>query len=320
MGAAAIGAGVAGAGSLLGAFGQYQAQNAQNKKQAYVQNAAQGMFQNSSSPFEIALQNLLNGRQAPTAIAGDTGAIDINSILGNVNPGNDALSQMLRSDPLSSTTTARLSQMMNNPAQFNASQAFAGLQAQDQLTTKNALTNLLGSFGGLGQRFGTSAQNQAGNTLANISAQLDARNAGIAQSSFSDAQARALQAANLLSGREQFSAANRLNAAQSLNQNSLSAAQLAAGLAQANQGNLFQNEQFNQNNLNNYFAQQLSGLNTGFGMQQARNAQNAQLLGIIQGLPQMGNAATAFGGGLGDIGQLIAFLPFLQNFGKGGNG
>lgn len=313
-----IGIGMSAIGAGANAIGQWRGQNAANQKQQYVQGQAQGMMQNGPSDWETMIQQMISGRKAPSAIDPAMGNIDIGAITARANPGNDALMQFMRSDPsrqLNAGTTSALTGMMNNPAQFDASQAFSGLQAQDARTIQNAMTSLTGSFGGLGQRFGTSAMRQASDLQGNIAGQLAARNAGIAQSSFTDAQARAMQAAGLLNSREQFSSGQALNAAQSLNQQGLGVASLAANLGQANQNNLFRNTQFNQQNADDFFSQQMGGIQSGYNMMQGRNQNNMNLLSIIQGLQPQGSGLSAVGGGLGDIGQLIAFLPMLRKMG-----
>jgi hypothetical protein len=313
-----IGLGMAAVGKGLDMYGQMRGQGAANRKQQYVQDQAMGMMQNGPSSWEQAIQRMIGGRAAPGQIDPTSGNIDMSSILSGANPGNDALMQFLRSDPsrqLNAGTTASLTGMMNNPTMFDSSKAYGMMQDQDARTIQNAMTSLTGSFGGLGQRFGTAAMRQAGDLQANIAGQFGARNAGIAQSSFADAQARAMQAAGLLSGREQFGATQSLNAANMLNQQGLGVAQLAAGMAGQNQNNLFRNQQFNQQNLNDFFAQQMGGLQAGYGMMQGRNQYNQGLLGIIQGLPQQQSGYSALGGGMGDIGQLIAMLPMLRKMG-----
>jgi hypothetical protein len=308
-------------GTVANSVGQARAQNAQNKKQQYVQGMATGMFQNGPSDWESAISQMIGGMKSPTALDPNMGAIDIGSITAGANPGNDALMQFMRADPsrqLNAGTTAALTGMMNNPAQFDASSAFSGLAANDARTIQNAMTSLTGSFGGLGQRFGTAAMRQASDLQGNIAGQIGARNAGIAQTSFADAQARAMQAAGILTGREQFGQTQAFNAANALNQQGLGVAQLAAGLGQANQNNMFRNTQFNQDNLNNFFAQKMGGLQSGYNMMQGRNQNNMNLLSIIQGLQPQGSALSAVGGGMSDIGQLIAFLPMLRKMGGGG--
>lgn len=162
----------------------------------------------------------------------------IPGILQSINPGNDALMQFLRADP---------------SRQFDTSGAFTALEANDQRQIDQASNSLRAGYAGLGQRFGTASQRQEGRLRGDFAAQIAARNAGIAQSSFESAQGRSMNAATLLS-------------------------QLASSIYGTNTSN------------------------------------NRDLLAIMAGLPPAGNSASAIGGGLTDIGQL---LYIMQSLGKG---
>lgn len=94
----------------------------------------------------------------------------------NINSGQDSFLQYLRSDP-----TAL------KPFQFDASQAFKDLQAQDTLNTNDQINQLRSGAGSLGARFGSGFAAREAMLRSRITAANDARNAGIEQSSFNNA-------------------------------------------------------------------------------------------------------------------------------------
>lgn len=347
---AAIGMGV---GSLISGLGQQRAQqSAQQQQQQWLQmlmGRADALRWNDS-PYAGQLQDFINSglpagaQYKPTDLTASL--VDSQGILGapGINAGNDALMQLLRANPQvqmnQSTDSALQSILGGDGSQFDASKAFGLLAGQDQYQTKQALTNLQGQAGSLGQRFGSANQKQASDLLANITGQLDARNAQISQSAFEAAQARRLQAAGLLTGREEFGLGlgqqnldRQLSAANSLNSQGLSIAQLAAQLGLANQGAMnqfsqfnaqqgFNAAQFNQQSAAQAAAMRLQALQQGFGQEQAMRGYNAQLLSLLSGQqPQFGGSSflSTLGGSIGDISQLMFLLPYLRNSG-GGNG
>jgi hypothetical protein len=285
-----LGLGVSAISGLVGAYGQKKQGDAAQQRFRQIQQQGQGMMKTGQDPYQQALMALLTGQKAPTALDVNGGNIDVNSILGNANPGNDALMQFLRADP-------------SKQMQFDASPAFDQLQALDQRTQGNAVNALNANFGGLGARFGSAAMRQTSDLLANLGAQTGARNAGIMQSSFENAQNRRMQGLGL-----------QLQGATALGQQGNQMAQLAAQLGIANQGNRQWNNQFNQNANQQFFQNQMGGIQAGFGMGQANDDYNARLFAAMSGQPMpQGNGFTALGSAGGDIGQLLAFLPMLQS-------
>ena len=280
-------------GSLIGAYGQNKAAGQAQQRFQQTQAQGQGMMKTGADPYQAMLMGILGGNKQPTALDPMSGQIDTKSVMQNFNPGQDALMQFLRSDP---------SKQMS----FDTSKAFDALQAQDSRTAGNSVAALNANFGGLGQRFGGAAMHQTSDLLANLGAQTGARNAGIFQQSFENQQNRSLQGSGQM-----------LQAAMAQGQQGNAAAQMAAQLGIANQGNQQWNQQFNQNNRNQWFQQQLQGTQAGFGMQNANDQYNLGLFNSMNGIatPQ-GNGYTALGGGIQDIGQLLAFLPMLQNMNK----
>jgi hypothetical protein len=80
---------------------------------------------------------------------------------------------------------------------------------------------------------------------------------------------------------------------------------------QAGQFNAAQQQQFNQ------FMQSIIGQAS--GMQSGQTTQNAQLLAIMAGLPGINapqQQPSAYPGAMGDMSQLLMFLPFLQGLNK----
>jgi hypothetical protein len=289
-----LGIGATVVGGLVGAYGKNKEQNAAKDRYNTAQQQGQSMMHTGADPYQAALMQLLGKQAAPMQVGADSGMINAQSILGNSNPGNDALMQFLRSDP---------SKQMS----FDASKSFDMLGALDKRTQTDAMSALNQNFSGsMGQRFGSAAMRQTSDLLANLGAQTGARNAGILQQSFENQQTRGLQGSGLM-----------LQGSTALAQNGNQMAQLAAQLAMANQGNQQWNQQFNQSNLNNAFNQQFQGIQAGFGMQNSRDDYNARLFSVMSGLPMpQGNGFTAFGDVLGQAGQMAAFLPMLQQMSR----
>lgn len=156
-----IGTLLQGVGAIAGAYGQYQNTKSANKKNDNI-------------------SELINGLLG----VGQNNAGNVQSVLKQINPGNDALMQFLRADP---------------SRQFDTSSSFAGLEANDQRQINLQTDQLRAGYSGLGQRFGTAAQANEGRVRSDFASQIAARNAGIAQSSFESAQGRSFGAAQLFS-------------------------------------------------------------------------------------------------------------------------
>jgi hypothetical protein len=123
----------------------------------------------------------------------DGGNSDIESLIqGQLNSGQDSYSQYLRRDPNAL-----------QPFQFDLSKAFQMLQGQDRQVTADQVAGLRSSVGSLGERFGTGFASREALLRSRIGSSLDARNAGIAQSSFDTA---------LNTGLQDFNAGRGLNA------------------------------------------------------------------------------------------------------------
>lgn len=299
-----IGLITSGIGAGVDAFGKYKQGKAAQNQQGIINSRAEGMFNQGSSPYEAMIQQLLGSMGGPMKLDANSGNIDIQSILSGMNPGNDALNQFLRSDPTRQLQAAA-------GGQFDVSEAFKMLQGNDQMQIDRAANDTRAGYAGLGQRFGGAAQATEGRMRSDFAAQVAARNAGISQSAFENAASRKLAATTSGMG-FQFQGADALS------RQGQFGAQLAAQLAQANQGNLFRNNQFNLDALSQNWMQKMQGIQAGFGMGQQGFQNNRDLLAIMAGFQPGGGAGwQAAGGGLGDIGQLIAFLPMLQQLSKG---
>jgi hypothetical protein len=280
------------ASSVVGGYGQYQAQQAADAQFRQRQSQGQSMMKTGKDPYQVALQQLLGKQDAPTQLGADQGNINTGGIMGNFNVGQDALMQFLRSNP-------------QNQQEFASSQAFDMLQGLDQRNQNQAVNALNANFGSLGSRFGSGAARQTSDLLANMGAQTGARNAGILQSSFENAANRRLQGMGL-----------ELQGAQGLAQQGGQMAQLAAQLGMANQSNQQFNTTFNQGARQQAFQNQMGGIQAGFGMQNANDQYNMGLYSIMSGMQApSGNGYQAASQGLGDIGQLMMFLPMLKQMG-----
>lgn len=269
---------------------QQQALAAQQRQQAMVNQYAQAGMQQGQNPFAQMLMARLNGGAggftAPTPITAPT--IDTGIATGNqgFNAGQDGFLQMLRRG--------------GNP--FDTSAQFAALAPLDQRLIDSQVAGLRGSSTSLGQRFGTATTGAERLLRGNFAQDISARNAGIQSSAYEAAQGRTM------------------GAAQGLQQGGLQQAGLLAQIAQANAGNQMNAGQFNttMNQGWNQFISSIIGQAGGF--QNAQNSQNAQLLSIMAGLQPPGavqGQPSQLPGALGDIGQLLMFLPFLTQM-RGG--
>jgi hypothetical protein len=106
-----------------------------------------------------------------------TGYTDIENLINSrLNSGQDSFLQYLRANPNAL-----------KPFQFDASSAFKQLQGQDIQNTADQVAGLRSSVGSLGERFGSGFASREAILRARIGVGLDARNAGISQSSFENA-------------------------------------------------------------------------------------------------------------------------------------
>lgn len=138
---------------VIGGISQYNENKAARKRQDAATNAGVALTQGANPVDSLIMQQL-----------------------SKPNVGQDGFLQYLRSNPGGL-----------KPYMFDSSQAFKQLQAQDAFTTQDQVNQLRASAGSLGERFGTGFASKEAMLRARIAAGLDARNAGIAQSSFNTA-------------------------------------------------------------------------------------------------------------------------------------
>ena len=269
MGLETVAIGSAIGGSLLNAWGQSKQASAQNKRAGQIGQAANAMMQTQASPWE---NMLMQSTSMPMP-----------------NAGNDALMQLLRSDPTRQTSAVQnaLGSMLNPNQSYSADPLFQALDAVDARSQNRAIQQLRGSAALLGDRFGSSLLARQQDLSAQMTDQAAARNQQLAAQLYNSQQGNKLNAAQLLLGANSQDFGQQLGAAQALNN---------AYLTQR--------------------AQMLDALRAGAAIQQGRLGMNAQLLGIQAGVPvAAGGGLSALGSSLGDIGQLGLLLGYTQ----GGN-
>jgi len=163
-----IGLILSGAGTAVNAGVNYMNQRGQNK--------AAKQRQQQVDPW---LQEILGGT-APGA--------------NSFNMGQDWLMQMMRSDPMGASNRA-MEGMMAGGNPFDTTELFRSLGVLDERNRGDALAQVNAGASGLGQRFGTSMNREANNTMAQMVEAAAARNAGIGMQSHDSAQNRILGAA-----------------------------------------------------------------------------------------------------------------------------
>ena len=145
---------LAGAGSsIFGAISGYNENKAARKRQAAATDAGVALTQGSNPVDQLIMQKL-----------------------SQPNVGQDGFLQYLRSNPNGL-----------QPYMYDQSKAFKGLQAQDAYVTNDQVNQLRAGAGSLGERFGTGFASKEAMLRSRIAAGIDARNAGISQSSFNTA-------------------------------------------------------------------------------------------------------------------------------------
>lgn len=230
---AAVGLGIG--GQILGGRQQSRDARRQNARADAVMGQAQGMMQHGPDQYQAMLNNLILGGSPA------------------FNASQDAITQYLRSDPLRQTTAVddALRASLGGTA-FDNTNLFSALDALNQRDLSRSIADLRGSQPSLGARFSTGTRMAESELRANALTQFAAQRAGLQAQSYEADQARRLQAASLLSGREQAATQNMFQA--------------------AGQGAAFQ---------------QLlaSMIGQSAGLAQNNRALNAQLLGIGAGVP-----------------------------------
>lgn len=345
MGLPAIGLGISAIGQLGGALSANSA-NRRNEQRVqsqtdYMRRLLGGMFQRDPGAAEQglgnAMQNFLPSGQSFKHTPYDAAqvtmpGIDSEGILGGFNTGQDALMQFLNRNPAEDmgALVPNLEGILSNGNPFDVGSTFDALRASDDYQFNRALAEFRGSAGSLGQRFGTAMGQRENDLTAQLTNQLQARNAGIAQNAFESAQGRRLDAGNILSQLYQSQGNQTLQGLGLQQQGAQSIADflsgqqgLAAQLGLANQGATNQASQFNAGlGLDAFNANQaarggdlqrlLQALQLQGGLEGDRRGYNAQLAALLSGQPIAQSQPNSLFGTIGDLGQSAALLPFMQ--------
>lgn len=265
--AAILGASALASGA--GLYGQAKAEKGANKRSKQLQQQAYGMMQTDPGQAEQALLGLL-----PYIQSGNQ----------SFNAGQDALSQMLRSDP--STQRSYVDDVLQGIATqddpFAPGGAYSALDAVNQRANQTQVAGLRGGAGSVGQRYGSNFANAEGRMRADMAERDAAGRAGLAQAF----TGQRLNAAGIAAQRQAQQQGHRLAAAQSSGQ--LGMGQIGAML------------------------QALQGAG---GMEAGRNQYNASLFGAAAGVPF---APSSVGQGIGEAGTGLAALYYLLQGGGGG--
>lgn len=239
------------------------------------------------------------------------------------NIGQDGLMQMMRRDVglvQDPSVTSGLAQAMGGQTGFNNTELFKSLGALDELALNRQVTQLQGSAGSFGQRFGTALNQNEADMRGNFTAQAQARNAQIAQQSHEAAQARAMQGLGMGMQREQFgttaglqNAGLQLGAAGQLSNLGLQQQQMGLQNNQFNAGNQNQMLQFGLGQRMGYDQLAMQALSQANQAQMSQNQYNAGLAGLLAGQPIPQSMPSPWAGAAGDIGMLMMLYPHLRN-------
>lgn len=317
----AIGAGIQGISSLYGAKqASNAAKNAAGAANArYKENKAmgQGLMTQGPDAFTQGLLDLTN-MAGPKDVTAST--INLDDIFGgapNMNMGNDALMQMIRADPTKQVSGAmtRLTNLADtNP--YDTSGEISALQGVDAINNQAAVNRINSQVSGLGQRGGTGRALATASYLRGANADAGARYADINRQAYTSNQNLRLGAMQTLGQLEDAATGRRLSAIDLYNrgQTDLTGLRLQGAQFNANAANTAA-----QNNVQNALAfmqQRLAGLSAGASAEATRRGQNIGIFNTIAGQPGPATAQTGqVAGAVGDIGQLLMLLPYLQKLG-----
>lgn len=325
----AAGMGMQGVGGIYDAYSRgrsgRRAERESRRRYDEVRSMGTGMMQNTPFGAETALMDFANlpGMEELKASGYDPSDVDFSGM----NVGQDAIMQMLRMDPQRQITGAqeRLTRFADQDP-YDVSQVLSPLLELDRIQANDAATGVRANVSGLGQRGGSATRAVEGMTRTRMAADAGARNAQIASQIFGQNQGNRLQALATLAGLEGEQGRLRLGAASEANRAGQAQADMrfrnADARNRASEFNAdlgFRTGAQNQNTRLQQFAQRLQSLMGAGGLQQGRAGLNAQLLSIIAGLQQPGVAGgSGMGGAFGDIGNMLALLPFLRRELKAG--
>lgn len=318
----AVGMGIQGAASLYGAKQQSNAaKNAAGAANArYKENKAMGESLMTQGP-DAFTQGLLDFSKMSGPNNVDPSTIDLGSIFGGgtgANMGNDALMQVLRADPNKQVNGAmdRLSGLADtNP--FDTSGEIGALQNVDSINNQRAVNTINSQVSGLGQRGGTGRAMAAGSYLRGANADAGARYADINRQAVTSNQQLRLNALSTLGGLQDAATGRKLSAAELYNRGQTDMTGLKLQGAQFNATSANNAAQNNVQNALAFMQQRLAALSGGASSEATRRGQNASIFGTIAGQPGPATAQTGqVAGAVGDIGNLLTLLPYLQKLGK----
>jgi len=316
-----VGGAIQAGASLYGAKQQSNAaKNAAGAANArYKENKAMGQSLMTQGPDQFT-QGLLDFSKMSGPAAYDPSTIDLSSIFSGTgaNTGNDALMQVMRSDPNKQINGAmgRLSSLADtNP--FDTSSEIGALQNVDALNNTRAVNQINSQVSGLGQRGGTGRAMAAGSYLRGANADAGARYADINRQAVTSNQQLRLNALSTLGGLQDAATGRKLSAAEIYNQGQTATQGLRLQGAQFNAGATNEASQNNVQNALAFMQQRLAALSGGASAEATRRGQNASIFGTIAGQPGPATAQTGqVAGAAGDIGNLIMLLPYLQKLAK----
>jgi len=133
----------------------------------------------------------------PRAISGSNAGQDALMQLVNGNGGYNSITAQL--DP---TAGMALTRMLEGNTAFDNSNMFSALQPIEDRTRNEALASLNAQAGSLGRRFGTQTQDRSANLLQKLTEDANLRRQELARTSYEAAQARILQAGELMNTRD----------------------------------------------------------------------------------------------------------------------
>lgn len=253
----------------------------------------------------------LNGKQSDVLGGGN---IDINSIFsgGGYNAGSDALNQVLKGGTDKSADAYLNSMVTGGGNPFDTSDMFNKLGALDEQNLTKQVSQLQGSAGSLGARFGSANADREAQLRLQANTTTGARNAGIQQASYEAGQGRAMGAAGQLNANIMQLLGIKTGAAEALNQAGQSEAGMRLAGAQSNQRNALDVFGANQSAQQARINQILAGLGLGNQAAGQTNDYRSRIFGTMAGGPGPGMATgSGVPGAGGDALGMIAMLQLL---------
>ena len=309
-------AGAAG-GQVLGAVSGDRANARNQRAQSAWQQKIFGTGANlmgqgqSMSPDIQKFLDQLNGKQSDV-LGGSN--IDINSLFAGsgFNAGSDSLNQVLKGGTDKSADAYLHSMVEGGGSPFDTSDMFKRLGSLDQLNLDKSVSQLQGSAGSLGARFGSANADREAQLRYQANTATGARNAGIQQSSYEAGQGRAMGAAGTLNANIMQLLGIKTGAAEALNQAGSAEAGLRLSGAQSNQRNALDVFGANQSAQQARINQILAGLGLGNQAAGQMNDYRSRIFGTMAGGPGPGmSTGSGVPGAGGDALGMIAMMKLL---------